>query len=154
RRVDEIAHERGVTPFDAVLDIAAAADLEVGFVRDTHDPDDEWWNATRVEVLRDARVVLGASDSGAHGDMLVGADYPTRCLAELVRDKGIFTVEELVHRFTDVPARLYGLVDRGRLEPGAWADLVVFDPATVAAGPLRTAADLPGGATRLVTEAI
>jgi N-acyl-D-aspartate/D-glutamate deacylase len=154
RRIDEIAHERGVTPFDAVLDIAADADLEVGFVRDTHDPDDEWWNATRVEVLRDPRVVLGASDSGAHGDMLVGADYPTRCLADLVRDKGIFTVEELVHRFTDVPARLYGLVDRGRLEPGAWADLVVFDPATVAAGPLRTATDLPGGATRLVTEAI
>jgi N-acyl-D-aspartate/D-glutamate deacylase len=154
RRIDDIAAERGVTAFDAVLDIAADADLEVGFVRDTHDPDDEWWNATRVEVLRDPRVVLGASDSGAHGDMLVGADFQTRCLAELVREKAVFTVEELVHRFTDVPARLYGLTDRGRLEVGAWADLVVFDPDTVAAGPLRTATDLPGGATRLVTDPI
>ena len=121
-------------------------------MRDTHDADDDWWNAARVEVLKDPRVVLGASDAGAHTDMLVGADYPTRCLAELVREKGVFTLEELVHQFTDVPARLYGLAGRGRIEPGAWADLVVFDPETVGAGPLRSATDLPGGAARLLTE--
>jgi len=154
RAIADLARERGVTPFDAVLDVAVEAELEVGFVRDTHDPDDAWWNAARAEVLKDPRVVLGASDSGAHGDMLVGADYPTRCLAELVRDQGLFTVEELVRQFTDVPAGLYGLTGRGRLEPGAWADLVVFDPATVAAGPLRTVTDLPGGTARLVTEPV
>jgi N-acyl-D-aspartate/D-glutamate deacylase len=154
RRIDELARERGVTPFDAMLDVAVAARLRVGFVRDTHDPDDEWWNDARREVLRDPRVVLGASDAGAHSDMLVGADFPTRCLAELVRQRGVFTVEELVHQFTDVPARLYGLRDRGRVAPGTWADIVVFDPATVDAGPLRTVADLPGGAERLVTEPV
>jgi len=152
RRISDLARENGTTDFDAVLDVAVAARLEVGFVRDTHDADDDWWQAARIDVLKDPRVVLGASDAGAHTDMLVGADFPTRCLAELVRERGVFTLEELVHQFTDVPARLYGLTGRGRIEPGAWADLVIFDPATVGAGPLRTAHDLPAGASRLLTE--
>jgi N-acyl-D-aspartate/D-glutamate deacylase len=102
--------------------------------------------------LRDPRVVLGASDAGAHMDMMVGADFPTRCLGELVREKGIFTLEELVHQFTQVPARLYGLRDRGTLTEGAWADIVLLDPDKVDAGQLHTTRDLPAGAPRLVTE--
>jgi N-acyl-D-aspartate/D-glutamate deacylase len=100
-------------------------------------------------VLKDPRVVLQASDAGAHLDMMSNADFPTRCLAELARERGVFTVEELVHRLADVPARLYGLKDRGGLAQGAWADVVVFDPDTVGAQPLHTVRDLPGGATRI-----
>ena len=103
-------------------------------------------------MLRDPRVVLGASDAGAHMDMMVGADFPTSCLGELVREKGVFTLEELVHQFTEVPARLYGLRDRGTLTEGAWADIVVLDPDKVEAGPPHTIRDLPAGAPRLVTE--
>jgi N-acyl-D-aspartate/D-glutamate deacylase len=106
-----------------------------------------------LEVLRDPRVVLGASDAGAHLDMMTGADFPTRCLAELVHTRGAFTLEELVHRFTDVPARLYGIKDRGRVEDGGWADLVVFDPDRIGTGPLSTLHDLPAGAPRLTTSA-
>ena len=58
-------------------------------------------------------------------------------------------MKERVQRFADVPARLYGLKDRGRLAEGAWADVVVFDPDTVDAEPLRTTHDLPAGASRL-----
>jgi N-acyl-D-aspartate/D-glutamate deacylase len=150
RSVGDIAAERGVSPFDAMLDVAVAADLEVGFVRYQY-PSDPWTQQARADVLKDPRVVLGASDAGAHGDMMVGADFPTRSLAELVRDKQLLTLEEMVHQFTDVPARLYGLVDRGRIEQGAWADLVVFDPDRVGAAPLRTVRDLPAGAARLTT---
>ncbi len=150
--VSDIAHERGISDFDAVLDIAVAAKLRVGFVRYAYADADEWTSTARVEVLRDPRVVLGASDAGAHMDMMVGADFPTRCLGELVREKGIFTLEELVHQFTEVPARLYGLRDRGTLTEGSWADLVLLDPDKVDAGPLHTVHDLPAGAPRLVTE--
>jgi len=152
RRIGDIARERGVSDFDAVLDIAVAAKLRVGFVRYGYTGADEWTSAARTEVLRDPRVVLGASDAGAHMDMMVGADFPTRCLGELVREKGLFSLEELVHQFTEVPARLYGLRDRGTLTEGAWADLVVLDPDKVDAGKLHTINDLPAGAPRLVTE--
>jgi N-acyl-D-aspartate/D-glutamate deacylase len=152
RRVGDIARERGISDFDAALDVAVEARLEVGFVRYAYSDADEWTSAARIDVLRDPRVVLGASDAGAHMDMMVGADFPTRCLGELVREKGIFTLEELVHQFTQVPARLYGLRDRGTLTEGAWADIVLLDPDKVDAGQLHTTRDLPAGAPRLVTE--
>jgi N-acyl-D-aspartate/D-glutamate deacylase len=154
RRIGELAAENGTTDFDAVLDVAVAAKLEVGFVRYAYGDADEWTNEARKEVLKDPRVVLGASDAGAHTDMMVGADFPTRCLGELVREKHIFTLEEMIHQLTDVPARLYGLIGRGRLEEGACADMVIFDPDTVDAGPLRTVADMPAGASRLLTEPV
>src|SRR5262249_25331582 len=134
RRVGDIARERGISDFDAVLDIAVAAKLKVGFVRYAYADADDWTTAARLDVLKDDRVVLGASDAGAHMDMMVGADFPTRCLGELVRERGVFTLEELVHQFTQVPAQLYGLRDRGTLVEGAWADLVVLDPDKVDAG--------------------
>ncbi len=154
RTIGSIAAERGVTDFEAILDVAVAAELRVGFVRHAYPQDDPWIRAARQEVISDNRVVLGASDAGAHLDMMVGGDYPTRALAELVRDQGVFTLEELVHRLTDVPARLYGLKDRGRLCPGAWADLVILDPAKVGATPMHTVTDLPAGASRLVDEGV
>jgi N-acyl-D-aspartate/D-glutamate deacylase len=53
-----------------------------------------------------------------------------------------------------VPARLFGLRDRGRIEEGWHADLVLVDPETIDAGPIRTVHDLPGGTPRLTADAI
>ena len=53
-----------------------------------------------------------------------------------------------MHAFTDKPARLFGLRDRGRVTEGAFADLVVFDPATIGTQQARLVHDLPGGAVR------
>jgi len=152
--IAEIAEERGISDFDAACAIAAEAGLKVGLVRPSYDLQDEWTDNARIEVLKDPRVVLGASDGGAHMDMMVGSDFPTRCLGELVRERGVFTLEELIRQFTDVPAQLYGLRDRGRLVPGHWADIVIFDPAKVDAGPLRTVTDLPANGSRLMTQPI
>jgi N-acyl-D-aspartate/D-glutamate deacylase len=152
RRIADVARERGVSDFDAVLDIAVAARFEVGFVRYQYQDSDDWSAAARLEVLRDPRVVLGASDSGAHMDMMVGADFPTRALGELVRERSVFTLEELVHQLTQVPAQLYGLRDRGTITEGAWADLVLLDTGRVGAGNLHTVYDLPAGAPRLITK--
>ncbi|MBO0731083.1 MAG: amidohydrolase family protein, partial [Acidimicrobiaceae bacterium] len=151
RRVADLAQEWGLSPFEAMAEVAVRCRLRVGFVRSQYDPADTWaWNE-RLRLLKHPEVVLQASDAGAHLDMMTGADFPVRCLAELVRERQAFTLEEMVHELSDVPARLYGLHGRGRLSEGAHADMVVFDPETVGATPLRTVHDLPGGAARLVT---
>ena len=66
-----------------------------------------------------------------------------------MREHTLLSIEEAVHLLSDVPARLYGLVDRGRLQPGGHADVVVIDPSTVASGDVGLRFDLPGGAARL-----
>jgi N-acyl-D-aspartate/D-glutamate deacylase len=75
-------------------------------------------------------------------------------LGDGVRQRSLLSWEEAVRQLTDVPARLYGLRDRGRLVPGAWADVVVLDPDAIGHGPVRTRKDLPGGASRLYAEAV
>ena len=74
-------------------------------------------------------------------------------LAHGVREQQVITLEEAVHQLTDVPARLYGLRNRGRIAEGWAADLVLFDPDKVGYGQERTRADLPSGASRLYAEA-
>jgi len=80
---------------------------------------------------------------------MCGAVYSTTLLAEGVRRRGLVTLEEAVRLLTDVPARLYGVVDRGRVAEGYFADLVVFDPERVGPESMRSRNDLPGGAGRL-----
>ena len=107
----------------------------------------------RAEVWRHPGAVIGGSDAGAHLDMMCGAIYTTALLGRGVREHQVVTLEEAVRLITDVPARFYGLTERGRIAPGWHADLVMFDPATVDHGPERTRYDLPAGAPRLVADA-
>jgi N-acyl-D-aspartate/D-glutamate deacylase len=108
----------------------------------------------RADTWENPDVVLGGSDAGAHLDRMLGAAYPTRFLADCLRGRQLLSLEQAVHLMTDVPARVFGLRDRGRVEVGAHADLVVFDPATVGAAPVRTVFDLPGASKRLLADPI
>ena len=152
KTVGEIADVTGKADFDALLDVVVADELRTGLSPQMPPVSDEVWRA-RAEVWRDERTVVGASDAGAHLDMMCGATYSSFLVGEAVRLRGLLTMEEAVHQLTDVPARLYGLRDRGRIAQGAHADLVVFDPETVGPRPDRTHHDLPGGASRLMAEA-
>jgi N-acyl-D-aspartate/D-glutamate deacylase len=115
------------------------------------DDDDSW--KLRSEIWQDDRTVVGASDAGAHLDMIDTFSYSTSLLGPGVREKGLLSLEAAIHQLTDVPARLYGVRDRGRIAEGWWADVVIFDPECVGAGPIHFRDDLPTGASRLYAEA-
>jgi N-acyl-D-aspartate/D-glutamate deacylase len=152
RSVGEVAAARGGEPFDTLLDVVIADELRTGLTPRPFGDDAADWQA-RAEVWRYPDAVIGGSDAGAHLDMMCGAIYTTSLLGHGVREHQVVTLEEAVRLLTDVPARLYGLRERGRITPGWHADLVMFDPATVDHGPERTAYDLPAGAPRLVADA-
>jgi N-acyl-D-aspartate/D-glutamate deacylase len=148
RTVGEIADEAGRDAWDVLCDIAVADELRTSFGMDAPPESDEDWRA-RVEVWRDSRAVIGASDAGAHLDLLATFNYTTAMLGATVRERQLLPIEEAVQLLTDVPARLYGLVERGRLAEGWHADVVVLDPRTIGTDEVRMRFDLPGGAGRL-----
>jgi len=152
RRVGDIAEELGKTPFDTLIDLALSEDLKTSFTPFIPGDDDDSWKL-RSEIWQDDRTVVGASDAGAHLDMIDTFIYSTSLLGPGVRDKGLISLEAAIHQLTDVPARLYGVRERGRVVEGWWADLVVFDPERVGAGPVHFRDDLPTGASRLYAEA-
>jgi N-acyl-D-aspartate/D-glutamate deacylase len=148
RTVGDVAAELGKSPWDTLVDIVIADDLDTVITRGDEYTDDDTWKA-RVEAWRDPRTLVGASDAGAHLDMLDTYSYATTLLAKGVREHGLLPLEEAVKLLSADAADLYGLVGRGRIEEGAWADLVVLDPATVGPEPVYTRFDLPAGAGRL-----
>jgi len=148
RLVGEIATEQGRDPWDVLCDIALADELLTSFgTTPPLDPDENW--KARLEVWRDPRALIGASDAGAHLDMLATFNYSTILLAEAVRERKLLPLEEAVQLITDAPAKLYGLVDRGRIQEGWHADVVVFDPDRIGTDDVAMKFDLPGGAGRL-----
>lgn len=149
RPLVEVAAEHGKDAIDYSIDLALATDLE-SRVRA------EMVNYSESEVrqlLTDKNTVLGLSDAGAHTSQLCDANQATDLLSVWVREKKLLSLEEAVRMLTSRPAEVYGLTDRGLLAEGRPADVVVFDPDTVAAGPLKRVNDLPAGADRLISEA-
>lgn len=148
RTVRDVAAERNCDPFDAFCDIAVDSDLEVGWASPTIGDDDEGWKRL-VELCRNPNVVVGASDAGAHVDIIASFSMYTGFLGEAVRKRQLLPLEEAVSMLTSIPARLYGLIGRGTLRPGNAADIVIFDEATIGHGPPEMRHDLPGGAARI-----
>lgn len=136
-------------PLDAVIDLALDEDLATDFLIVGFLNGDE--NAVG-EMIADPHLVIGGSDGGAHVKFICQVSYSSHLLGHWVRDRHALTLEAAVRRLTFEPALLLGLSDRGLVREGWAADLVIFDPARVAAGPRQHAADLPGGGTRIVRE--
>jgi len=106
---------------------------------------------TAGNLLRRDDVVLGLGDGGAHYGMICDASFPTFLLAHWARDRarGRFSVAEAVEQLTSVPARVAGLLDRGRIAPGYKADLNVIDHAALTLHRPVVTYDLPAGGRRL-----
>ena len=148
RRVGEIAAERGVSAFNALLDIVIADGLQTILWPGATDNDAASWELRR-KAWDHPSVMLGGSDAGAHLDRMQGANYPTRFLADCIRGRKLTTLEHGVHLLTQVPAELFGLRDRGILAEGTHADMVLFDPLLIESEMLTMVEDLPGGTSRL-----
>jgi N-acyl-D-amino-acid deacylase len=149
RLLAEVARERGVHPVDLLLDLGLATDLQARFRMPVANLNED----EVAELLLNPDMVVGLSDAGAHASQLCDACQGTYLLARWVREKQALTLEEAVRMLTSRPAEVFGIGDRGRLKEGWPADILVFDPATVGAGPLRRVWDFPSGANRLVSEA-
>jgi N-acyl-D-aspartate/D-glutamate deacylase len=148
RRVDDLARERGVAPLDVICELALAEDLRTRFrIYIANDAD-----GPVRHLLTHPQVALGLSDAGAHVGQLCDAPLPLDFLGQWVREKQVMPIERAVRKLTGEPADMFGFVDRGYVREGAWADVTVFDPATVAPGPIRRVRDFPADGERLTAE--
>ncbi|MET9320202.1 D-aminoacylase [Streptomyces sp. NPDC003038] len=153
RVVNDIAAERGQDPFHCLVEICAHDDLRTVLWPMPTDNDPASW-ALRRETWQHEDVMLGGSDAGAHLDRMCGAPYTTRFLGDCLRGRKLVPLEQAVRMLTDDPAQLFGLRERGRIAEGFHADLVLFDPARIEAGPATLVHDLPGNSPRLDARAV
>ncbi|WP_329357344.1 D-aminoacylase [Streptomyces anulatus] len=153
RVVNDIAAERGQDAFHCLVEICAADDLRTVLWPMPTDNDPDSW-ALRQRTWEHEDVLLGGSDAGAHLDRMCGAPYTTRFLGDCLRGRKLVPLTAAVKMLTDDPARLFGLRERGRIEEGFHADLVLFDPERIDAGPATLVHDLPGDSPRLDSKAI
>jgi N-acyl-D-aspartate/D-glutamate deacylase len=148
RTVKEIADAEGKRPVDAYLDLGIADNLQTRFQSAIFNFDP----AGIERLVRDDRCLIGLSDGGAHVDVICDVGYATALLDIWVRQREVLSLEKAVHKLTQVPATLFGIPNRGVLAAGKVADLVLFDPATVAAKAPQYAHDLPCNGRRLIAK--
>jgi N-acyl-D-aspartate/D-glutamate deacylase len=140
----------GKDPMDFILDFALSENLDTMFVAQLLHNDE-----TEVgKILADPNTHISLSDAGAHLTFFCDAGFGLHLLGHWSRDLGELDLPQAVHRLTGQPARIFGIEGRGLLREGHAADLMLFDPRTVARGPKRRAHDLPAGAARLTTSAL
>lgn len=129
----EIARERGQDPLDATLDLLIEERGHVSIVLFSMSEDD------MRTCLRHPLGCVGTDGLvfATHGPLSRGKPHPRsygtfpRVLGRYVREEGLLPLEEAVRKCTALPAARLGLTDRGLLQPGMRADIVVFDPATI-----------------------
>jgi N-acyl-D-aspartate/D-glutamate deacylase len=155
RTVAAIAKERGENPlatlYDLMLESNASAMLMLPFFNYA----DGNCDAIREMMLHPAGV-LGLSDGGAHCGMICDASYPTFLLTHWARDRSRgekLSFEYVIRKQSRDTAYLFGLTDRGTIEPGKKADINVIDMDALTLHPAAMAYDLPAGGHRILQKA-
>jgi len=149
RSVAAVARERGIDPVDAIIDLALEKDLDRFFLQPIANENQEH----ALELIKHPRTVVTFSDSGAHVSQIMDASLQTHLLSYWVRAKQALPLEQAVRMLSFEPATHWGFADRGLIREGMAADLLVFDPETIAPEMPEVVRDLPAGARRLTQRA-
>lgn len=146
----DLARATNRDPLDFILDLALSEELDTSFVAQLLHNDEK----AVGRILADPNTHISLSDAGAHLTFFCDAGFGLHLMGHWSRDKGVLDLPQAVHRLTGQPAKLFGIQGRGFLREGYAADLMLFDPKTVARGPKRRTHDLPSGASRLTASAV
>ena len=149
RSVAEIAAAQGKDPVEVFIDLALDKGLKQFYLQPLANEDQDH----ALQMIKHPRSVVTFSDSGAHVSQIMDSSLQTHLLSHWVREKQEVTLEEAVRMLSFVPASQWGLNGRGLLREGMTADVVVFNPDTVAPMMPELTYDLPAGARRLKQKA-
>jgi dihydroorotase/N-acyl-D-amino-acid deacylase len=132
KRLSEIAREMGKDWVTTAMDLLASEDQRIGTIYFMMAEDN-------VKLgLRQPWMKIGTDAGGIDPDSAEGLAHPRtygtypRILGKYVRDEGVLTLEDAIRKMSSAVATRLSIDDRGVLRPGMYADLVVFDPATIA----------------------
>ena len=141
----QMAAEAGVHPVDIVIDRLIESD--------GHELFNMWFynagTSTLGELLKMDHVYPGLGDAGAHAGQICDADATTHYLAYWQRDRNLVTLPKAINQLTQKAAEVLGLIDRGTLAVGSYADINVFDPSALAPEYPEYVNDFPNGKGRL-----
>lgn len=149
RTIAEIAEARGADPLDVFLDLGLEEDFQTKYTFFMLNMDEDGV----AELLVNDGTLISLSDAGAHNALLCDAGYAMYLLGHWVRERALFDLPTAIRKLTSDPADAYGIIDRGRLTPGAWADMILFDPETITITKMERHFDLPAGGERLLRRA-
>ena len=149
RSVAAVARERGIDPVEAIIDLALEKDLDRFFLQPIANENQEH----ALELMKHPRTVVTFSDSGAHVSQIMDASLQTHLLSYWVRARQALPLEQAVRMLSFEPATHWGFTDRGLVREDMAADLLVFDPETIAPEMPEVVRDLPAGARRLTQRA-
>jgi len=146
----EAAKTLGKSLPDAMLDIAVRDNLQTEFQLKgvIHANPDEV-----IKILDHPLIHVGASDAGAHISQFCGAGDTSDLMERFVRKLGMMSLERAVQRLTGDLAEVWGIANRGIIREGYAADLVLFDPDTIARREEEFVSDFPGEARRYICHA-
>jgi N-acyl-D-aspartate/D-glutamate deacylase len=150
RSIAALASAAGRDPLDFMLDLALEEELDTVFSALLLNADE----SAVGRMLKHPSSLVSLSDAGAHLTFFNDAGFGLRLLGHWVRERGVLTLAEAVWRLCGQPAQIFGVKERGALQAGYFADLLLFDPTTVDRGPKQRVFDLPGAHPRLTTSAI
>ncbi|MDJ0866985.1 MAG: amidohydrolase family protein [Myxococcota bacterium] len=148
--VGDVAEARGIDPIDALCDLAVAdPELRTTFYSAPGNASIEGFR----DLMLDPYVIPGVSDGGAHTRFLTSGRYPTEAILRGVRDHEILSLEDMHWKLSALPARCAGFRDRGTLEEGLAADVVVYDLERLEITPVEKVWDFPAGEWRRIQRA-